>query len=108
MTERAAEKHAAVAGVAPAEATRRKVEELAALERIIGQRDRCARAMLLAHFRDGPPARPSLAMRLAEWLFAEKQSIARGAFCCDGCDPDHAARALGYRDRRSLGAAEER
>lgn len=106
MTERSAEAHAAAAGLPADEAQRRKLEELQDLEHIIGRRDRCARAMFLAHFRDEQPARQSLAMRIAEWLFSERQPVARGTFCCDACDPDRAARALGYRDRRGLAAAE--
>ncbi|MGI9253967.1 MAG: helicase-related protein, partial [Thermomicrobiales bacterium] len=108
MAERSAEEHAARAGASIEESRAGRFAELDDLERLLGQQGRCARAMLLAHFRDGPPARPSLAMRLAEWLFSERQSVARGQFCCDACQPDQAALALGYRDRRALAAAEQR
>ncbi|MFM9108339.1 MAG: RecQ family ATP-dependent DNA helicase [Chloroflexota bacterium] len=108
MIERAAAERAAAAGTDPAESLRRKLEELADLETLLHRRDRCARAMLLAHFREERPRRPSLAIRIAERLFSERQPVARGAFCCDACQPDHAARALGYRDRRALAAAERR
>jgi ATP-dependent DNA helicase RecQ len=108
MIDRSAEEHAVRAGVDPAEARALRMSELEALERLLGRRDRCARAMLLAHFRDEDPPPPTLAMRLAEWLLSGRRQVGRASFCCDGCHPDRAAQALGYRDRRDFAAAETR
>lgn len=92
-------------GVDAAALLTRRLDDFAAFDRLLQTRG-CFRRALLACFRAAAPAPEPPAERLLAWLFAEHRRIERAGFCCDGCHPDRAARALGFADRRHLAAAE--
>jgi superfamily II DNA helicase RecQ len=73
------------------EAKYRRIHEL---DRMIHSQ-LCFRRQLLEYMLgDKPPRRRSLALRLAERIFVQRQKLDNAPFCCDTCHPQQAQQFL--------------
>ena len=96
MAEKSAEQ-ASRNGIDGTVSYQRKLESISDLDSMIGNRRVCFRKQIMDYFQAGTPSRPSIAVRIVEWLLGRRMRVKRSAFCCDACDTFAAKKYLGIK-----------
>lgn len=73
----------------------RRLKAIKELDKMIRGGGQCFRRSIISYFGEETGKKPSLAMRLLEWLFSVRLRVKQGDFCCDACSPEK-ARSLLY------------
>ena len=81
-------------GVDGSTSYKRKLESIADLDAMIRNRRQCFRKQIIDYFQAGTPLKPSIAVRIVEWLLGRRLLVDKAAFCCDACNPEPARKFL--------------